>query len=252
MSNMLLYPIGCTPACNYAAAQLVRCSIPLADHPSPEVTHLLLDVPSFSSPGKLRCGLPLQGLLETLPESITVIGGGLEEASLSPYRTVDLLKDDTYLAENAAITAECALMLASQQLPSTLKDTKVLILGWGRIGKMLTALLTGLGNHPFVYARKDADRAMLRAFGCTPIAQDTLPGILGRVQLILNTIPASVIAETELQNCRTCIKIDLASHPGIPGSDVIHARGLPGKYAPETSGKLIAAAVLRLTGEAGK
>jgi hypothetical protein len=41
------------------------------------------------------------------------------------------------------------------------------------------------------------------------------------------------------------LKIDLASQPGIGGNDVIWARGLPGKNAPESSGKLIAQTVLR-------
>ena len=47
--------------------------------------------------------------------------------------------------------------------------------------------------------------------------------------------------------CRKdCVKIELASTDGIAGSDILTARGLPGTYAPETSGKLIAATVLRL------
>jgi hypothetical protein len=42
------------------------------------------------------------------------------------------------------------------------------------------------------------------------------------------------------------VKIELASSPGLEGDDVIEALGLPGKYAPETSGKLIARTILRL------
>jgi hypothetical protein len=43
-----------------------------------------------------------------------------------------------------------------------------------------------------------------------------------------------------------CLKIDLASHRGIEGEDVIWARGLPGKDAPESSGKLIVKTAIRL------
>jgi hypothetical protein len=47
--------------------------------------------------------------------------------------------------------------------------------------------------------------------------------------------------------CRPdCVKIDLASIQGIYGSDVIHARGLPGKQTPESSGILIANTIIRL------
>ena len=46
-----------------------------------------------------------------------------------------------------------------------------------------------------------------------------------------------------------CVKIDLASKPGIEDEDVIIARGLPGIHFPESSGKLIADTLLRLCQE---
>ena len=59
--------------------------------------------------------------------------------------------------------------------------------------------------------------------------------------MILNTVPVMV-----LPNCHErCLKIDLASMPGIGGEDVLWARGLPGKDAPEASGELIARTVLK-------
>ena len=58
---------------------------------------------------------------------------------------------------------------------------------------------------------------------------------------------APVISEAEISRCRPdCYKLDLASIQGIPGQDVIWARGLPEKDAPESSGKLIADAINRL------
>ena len=55
-----------------------------------------------------------------------------------------------------------------------------------------------------------------------------------------------MITEEALPYCqKDCIKIELASQPGIAGNDVINARGLPNLEAPETSGELIARTVLR-------
>jgi len=45
------------------------------------------------------------------------------------------------------------------------------------------------------------------------------------------------------------IVLDLASYPGITGKNVIPARGLPGKYAPESAGNLIAQSILRINKE---
>ena len=41
----------------------------------------------------------------------------------------------------------------------------------------------------------------------------------------------------------------LASQQGIEGEDVLIARGLPGKEAPESAGRLIAETVLKLCAE---
>ena len=53
-----------------------------------------------------------------------------------------------------------------------------------------------------------------------------------------------MIPEAVSAQCRNCLKIELASLPGIAGDDVIPARGLPGIYVPESSGKLIADTLL--------
>lgn len=241
---MLIYPIGCTPACSIALQEL---DAKITDHPCPEVTHLLLDVPSFQAEGTLRCGLPVQKVLEMLPSDVTVIGGMLDDPSLANYRKIDLLKDPFYLAQNAAITAHCTLVLAASKIPATLPDTQTLILGWGRIGKCLAQLLKSIGASPWVLARKDADRAMLTALGYRAISPSELGKLLPSLRLILNTVPQLVFPEELSRQCRSCVKIDLASQTGIAGPDVISARGLPGRMAPESSGKLIAKTINRLT-----
>jgi dipicolinate synthase subunit A len=69
-------------------------------------------------------------------------------------------------------------------------------------------------------------------------------------RVIFNTVPAPVIDEAECELCRSdCLKIDLASELGIAGEDVLWARGLPGKDAPESSGRLIALTAARLLGQ---
>jgi hypothetical protein len=102
--HLLVYPIGTTKSCRYAAQALARDGIALTDHPCPEVTHLLLDVPTFDERGMLRDGTDLKEILRMLPLSITVIGGKLHPEYLSHYRKIDLLNYPVYLAKNAAIT----------------------------------------------------------------------------------------------------------------------------------------------------
>lgn len=252
MKNMLIYPVGNTKACLFAAGFLQREGISLVDHPSPEVTHLLLDVPSFDAEGRLRDGGDLKLLLSMLPEEITIVGGNLCSFVPDTYHTVDLLQDPAYLARNAAITADCAVQVASSLLETTFADTTTLIIGWGRIGKCLGQMLKNLGCPVTVAARREADRAILRALGYEAVDIGEIPERIQTFRLIFNTAPEKVLEQDVLKQCRQCVKIDLASKQGLVDSDVVWARGLPGVYAPESSGKLIAESFLRLCREAGK
>lgn len=247
--DTLIYPVGNTKACQYALKTLRQTDIRIIDHPAPEVTHLLLDIPSFARDGSLRGGGDLAPLLRMLPTDVTVVGGNLQDPKLSQYRTLDLLADPLYLAKNAAITAECTLLVAGSELETTFSESPALIIGWGRIGKALARLLRALGAEVTVATRKEDDRAMLAALGYSQVSTDGIPDLLPEIRLLVNTAPAKVLSRGQLSLCRSCVKIDLASQPGLEGTDVITARGLPGQYAPESSGKLIAETILRLTKE---
>ena len=236
-----IYPVGATAALDYAVRFLKKDGWDIVDHPTPEVTHLLLDVPSFGNDGVLRNGKSIEKILETIPQYITVVGGNLEHPELEGYQKLDLLRSEQYLTKNAAITADCAVQVAAPLLTTTFAQSPALIIGWGRIGKCLAQLLRGLGCPVTVAARKEKDRAMLDALGWA--AAD--PAKLNKTEpyrLIFNTAPKPVLSENV---CRDCIKIDLASRKGLMGEDVVWARGLPGVYAPESSGKLIAETFLQ-------
>lgn len=238
--EMLFYTAGHTPALSHSIACLKRSGIPFCDTPDLAATHLMLPVPSFGPDGLLRGGGDIDVLLPQLSKQICIVGGNLTCPKLANYRVVDLLQDSMYLAENAGITAHCAAKLAMQKLPVTLRGCPVLVIGWGRIGKCLAALLKQMGAVVTVAARKAADRAMLHALDYDTTLIDGLDTRMYRV--IFNTVPVMVLPECP----GNALKIDLASVRGIGGSDVLWARGLPGTDAPESSGRLIARTVLRL------
>ena len=110
----------------------------------------------------------------------------------------------------------------------------MLVIGWGRIGKCLSRLLRQMGANVTVCAKKAKDRNILSAMGYNAV--DFHEVDLTDYKVIYNTAPTMVFP--------TCpgdaLKIDLASRLGLGSPDVIWARGLPGKDAPESSGNLIA------------
>ena len=247
MKETIFYPVGDSAAIGAAARWLTNNGYSVVNSPNKHVTHLLLPVPSFESPGIIKGGQELRPLLEQLSPDITICGGMLGNTDLSQFHSIDLLQDPTYIAANAAITAECTLGIILHNLPRTICNSEILINGWGRIGKHLAKQLRALGSRVTVTARKETDRAMLQSLGYPAIAPIELDTSLLKYHVICNTAPQQVLTPEQAGYCHSdCLKIDLASVRGIPGEDVIWARGLPGKCVPESSGELIAQTVLRL------
>ena len=221
MSEFNIYCLPGNAATEHAGRILQKLNVPVSFVPEAAATHWLLPVPTR---------IPVQA-----PEGVTVIGGNLEGTG------IDLLKDPFYLAENAAITARCAMGL--------IKGSSVLILGWGRIGKCLGCFLREAGVEVTIAARKESDVAMIRALGYEGIFFHEAPPLLPQFDTIINTVPATVLSA---DGCREdCVLVELASRPGMVGDNIMDGRGLPGKFAPEESGRLIARTVLRLCREEG-
>ncbi len=253
MNGILLYPAGNGPALRYACGYLAAHGFSVTPSPAPDVTHLLLPVPSFEADGRIRGGGILEHVLADLPAGITVVGGNLNHPALEGYIKMDLMQEPDYVCRNAAITAYCAVALAAAKLPVILKDCRVLILGWGRIGKALAQLLKAMGAKVTVAARKAADRGMLTALGYDALDFGALEQVLGHYRVVFNTAPEPIVDGHLAENfAPDCLKIDLASRKGSSGEDVIWARGLPGKDAPGSAGALIGQTLLRLLKKEGQ
>lgn len=224
----MVYIMGEGAALRFAARELEQRGIKIAQNLDERVTHVLLPVPTKELD------------IAELPPEVTVVGGNLD--NLPPkYKKVDLLREEQYLAENAALTADCALRLLGEYLPVAFRDCPILIIGWGRIGKCLARILKELGAQVTVAARKPSDLGMLTAFGYQAVELGNIRQ--EQYRAIINTAPAPVLPDGGIHT--NCVKIDLASRLGMAGENVIWARGLPGKMLPESSGKCIALGFLR-------
>lgn len=247
VSRYIFYIPGNQAVQRSAGKALKAMGYTIAPLPSPETTHLLLPIPSFLDNGELKCGGDLSRLLSELPGDITIIGGRFPETLTEKYHTIDLLKDAGYVAQNAYITACCAMRIIMMELPVILRGCKILIIGWGRIAQCLAALLRGAEADVTIATRSNDHRALAHAIGYKVADTNALTGILSDYRVICNTAPATVISAKQASLCRDdCLKIDLASKLGIEGKHVIWARGLPGKDTPESSGRLIAETIIRI------
>ena len=244
MGRTVFYCAGTTQAARKAAQILGTKGLTFSSVPGSHITDVLLDVPSFRNDGSLRDGEEPEALFSRLSPGTRLWGGNLKP--LAGFIPIDLLQDSNYLAQNAAITADCALKIAAPLLDTTWKLSRILIIGWGRIGKQLSKMLKPTGAAITVSTRKASDRALIRAFGYQSLEPQSIAFALSRFDLIFNTAPAQILGPELLDQHPRCIPIDLASVQGLYGKHVILARGLPGKLAPRASGLQIADTILQL------
>lgn len=234
MNKIIFSTYGHSPALVHARNCLESWGYTVSLDPA-DATHLLLPVPTFDENGNVKGGRKLSDIMPQLSDSVTLLGGNLDFVH---GKTGDLLKDEYYLIENAAITAQCALKLVQH---CCLKGTAVLIIGWGRIGKHLAKLLYAAGARVTVATRNPDHLQAVTDWGFDAVFLSELQP--KQYSIIFNTAPAPVLHQND--TAEDALLIDLASVKGIAGDRVLWARGLPGKDAPQSSGNLIAKTALR-------
>lgn len=160
----------------------------------------------------------------------------------------DILDDEELTILNTIPTAEGAIGLAMEETNYTLNGRKVLVMGFGRVGKTLANKLSKMGLDVYCEARNNEDLAWIKAYGYKPIELKEVKNILCKMDIIFNTVPIQILDKNMLilLNKKTLI-IDLASAPGGVDFDTakklgikaILASALPGKVAPETAAEYI-------------
>ncbi|MBR5520155.1 MAG: dipicolinate synthase subunit DpsA [Clostridia bacterium] len=232
-------------------------------------THVLLPFPAEGADETINAPfavepIPIQAFLRALAPKTSVFTGKLgmtacATATEKALCVIDYSAREDFLVKNAIPSAEGAIQLALEQLPRTLHNANCLVVGYGRIGKILAAQLRGLGARVTVSARKAADRAWIAAFGYRPLVLSPETTGLDSFDAVFNTVPAPILTEPILNRLRRdCLIIDLASKPGGTdfeaakrlGLSAIHALALPGKVAPQTAGETVAETVLAILNEA--
>lgn len=130
----------------------------------------------------------------------------------------------------------------------TLHGSNVLVMGFGKIGKILSKMLSGIGAKVYCEARKEKDIAMIRAMGYNYVRLNDLDEVLPKMDVIFNTIPFVILDSDKLDLLKKeCNVIDLASSPGgidfvsakEKGINVVWALALPSKIAPLSAANYI-------------
>lgn len=201
------------------------------------------------------------------PVDYDMLGGALKEkgivftGNICPYlerlcygksfALVNYLEREELAVANAVPTVEGALEIAIKALPVTIFGTAALITGYGRIAKILAKYLHAMGARVSIACRKRGDLKWAEICGFTAVDitdKEAFINAVSGVDIIFNTVPAELFGGEEISAAKQgTIYIELASADGIDikeakkhNIEIITARGLPGKVAPVTAGRIIA------------
>ncbi|NLK68543.1 MAG: dipicolinate synthase subunit DpsA [Clostridiaceae bacterium] len=220
---------------------IVVCGIPLM---SP---HGFVNMPYSEE------NLPINSLIEMIPKTTLFIAGKIGVETRQTLKNkgifyVDLLDREEMAVLNAIPAAEGAVGLIINSIPKTIHNSRILILGYGRIGKVLARILAGFNAEVWVGARKFPDLSWIETCGYRPVHLNDLERYVSDMNVIINTIPHQYITPDILDKVRSdSYLLDLASIPG--GIDFEYAKklglktdwalSLPGKVAPLTAAEII-------------
>ena len=132
---------------------------------------------------------------------------------------VDYYQREEVQIANAVPTAEGAIQRAIEATERTLHTCRCLVIGYGRIGKILAQRLKALGSEVTVSARKYSDLAWIKAFGYQTLPTKALTGVLDHFHLIFNTVPSPVLSGALLREVRPDGK------PSVTRVEVLHRDG---------------------------
>ena len=215
--------------------------VPDAEDSAPDLSGCLRGANVLILPMPAGGGVPLVDILDAAEPGALICGGMLDPAeALLQARGIsfyDYAKDEALLLE---------------RLPGPLAGSRILLCGFGRIGKLLARKLKALGADVTVSARKVQALELARILGYRRVTAGSWADAPAQYDGIVNTVPAPIIGPAQLPCIRRdCVLLELASLPGgfcaeaqaLPG--YCAARGLPGKYAPEAAAAIIRSAIFR-------
>ncbi len=225
--------------------------------------YIVFPIPPFKDGGYINT--PFSDGVLTLDEikrhigRSTVIFCGKADENFRKFfpenKIYDYMDRDELNILNAVPTAEGAVYIALEEIPVTLSNSKVLITGFGRIGKILADILRGFGADITVMTRSINSKAWAKAMNFKVCSKSDIDS---SYNLIFNTAPFLIFDYDILKKLgNDTVLIDLASKPGGVdfksagelGIKAIWALGLPGKTAPVTAGEIVAETIENIISE---
>lgn len=168
-----------------------------------------------------------------------------EKKGVSCY---DYMEEERIAIYNSIATAEGTIAEMIRTSLCNLQGRKVLVLGYGRCGRILAKKLQALDALVTVCARRKEVLMEAHVFGCQTFPLQELGNRIKEFPLIINTIPERILGKEILKEADPAsIFYEIASEPyGIDGEEAKKRKirveilgALPGKYSPVSSALIL-------------
>lgn len=216
---------------------------------------VVLGVPTTRDGKNVNC--PLTDTVIPLAEVRELYGNCLILSAgynFDGLRYIDYLSRYDFSLLNAVPTAEGAICKAIEISKKTLFDSKILVIGYGKCGKILADRLKGFKCDLTVSARKAEDFSMLSALCINHIHTLEVESSASQFDIIFNTIDVELF--DNLKDLANTIVIDISSkgcldfnRASLEGLKAVKLAGIPGKTAPESAGKIVANTITTILNE---
>ena len=180
---------------------------------------------------------------------------------VSNRNCVYMMKDKNVIRENSIPTAEGVLADVINNTECTLGDSKILVFGYGNVGRVIVAYLRYFNSDICVSIIDDNDKKDLDNLGIKCFYSNCISDLVSHISeadVIINTVPGTIISDNLIKYInRDCYVLDIASHPHGINSEVLDEffiknklyLGIPGKIAPKTSGKILLKKINEVMGD---
>ncbi len=213
---------------------------------------IITDIPTYKKDGSLNLegaplGFGLSDIAEKTQADARIIGCNCE---LSSRAFTDINKVELFQYKNALPSAEGAIAIAMQESAITLFKSRTLVIGYGRIAKIIADRMAAFKSDVTVAARSEKARLEALASGLNSIRTDEILNVIGEYDFIFQTVPSLMLREKELRQMKgllielssDCAGTDLAVAEAL-SKRVIYAPGIPNRYSPETAAEILFEAV---------
>lgn len=156
--------------------------------------------------------------------------------------------DEILVTQNAYLTAEGTLAYIINNTPKALRGLPVLVVGLGRVGKAVTAMLKSNYAKVAVASLPIEEQALGHIMAEESLDLKNIDSYISQFDAIVNTVPKLILKGETLANvAQGTLVVDLASAPGgvdYPaarawGINAVHYQGVPGHTAPYTAAEYI-------------